>query len=69
MSSAGVKQSLGEKALALQGSGQHDKAVELVRLHLRMRPKDSMAVSIMGVLLRGVGALVESEEWLRRAIA
>jgi len=69
MTSAGAKQSLGEKALALQGSGQHDKAIELVRLHLRMRPKDSMAVSIMGVLLRGVGALVESEEWLRRAIA
>jgi len=68
MTSVSAAQRLGEKALALQGSGQHDKAVELVRLHLRMRPKDSMALSIMGVLLRGVGALVESEEWLRRAI-
>ena len=68
MTSVSAAQRLGEKALALQGSGQHDKAVELVRLHLRMRPKDSMAVSIMGVLLRGVGAVEESEQWLRRAI-
>lgn len=28
-----------------------------------------MAVSIMGVLLRGIGALDDSEQWLRRAIA
>jgi len=69
MASASAKQSLGERAMALQASGQHDKAVELVRLHLRMRPRDSMAVSIMGVLLRGIGALDDSEQWLRRAIA
>lgn len=69
MASAGAKQSLGERAMELQASGQHDKAVELVRLHLRMRPRDSMAVSIMGVLLRGIGALDDSEQWLRRAIA
>ncbi|MFM7798745.1 MAG: hypothetical protein ACKPBA_07150 [Planctomycetota bacterium] len=69
MNGGSAKPSLGERALALQASGQHDKAVELVRLHLRMRPKDSMALSIMGVLLRGAGALGESEQWLRRAIA
>jgi len=64
-----MRQTLGDRAMELQASGQHDKAVELVRLHLRMRPRDSMAVSIMGALLRGVGAVDESERWLRRAIA
>ena len=62
------KESLGDRALALQAAGQHEKAVDLVRVHLRLRPRDSMAVSIMGVLLRGVGELEESERWLRRAI-
>ena len=55
--------------MALQASGQHEKAVEMVRLHLRIRPRDTMAASIMGVLLRGVGNFEESERWLRRAIA
>jgi len=55
--------------MALQAAGQHGKAVELVRVHLRMRPKDPLNVCLMGVLLRGAGALGESEQWLRRAIA
>lgn len=69
MSSPNAAQNLADKALALQAAGQHQKAVELVRLHLKMRPKDSMAASLMGLLHRGVGELDESERWLRRAIA
>jgi protein O-GlcNAc transferase len=69
MNPGSAAQSLGDRAMALQASGHHEKAVEMVRLHLRVRPRDSMAMSVMGVLLRGAGALEESERWLRRAVA
>ena len=69
MTTGNTSQSLGDRALALQAAGQHEKAVELVRLHLRIRPRDSTAISIMGLLLRRAGELEESERWLRRAIA
>ena len=55
--------------MAMQAAGQRPQAIELVRVHLRLRPKDADAVSLMGVLLQGAGELEESERWLRRAIA
>ena len=62
-------QSLWDRAMSLQAAGRRDQAIELVRVHLRLRPKDADAVSLMGVLLQGAGQLEESERWLRRAIA
>ncbi|MFM9146194.1 MAG: tetratricopeptide repeat protein, partial [Phycisphaerales bacterium] len=52
----------------MQAAGQRAQAIDLVRVHLRLRPKDADAVSLMGVLLQGAGELEESERWLRRAI-
>ena len=60
MTTGNTSQSLGDRALALQAAGQHEKAVELVRLHLRIRPRDSTAISIMGLLLRRAGELNQS---------
>jgi predicted O-linked N-acetylglucosamine transferase (SPINDLY family) len=62
-------QSLWDRAMAMQSAGQRAQAIELVRVHLRLRPKDADAISLMGVLLQGAGELEESERWLRRAIA
>ena len=61
-------QSLWDRAMSLQAAGRRDDAIELVRVHLRLRPKDAEAVNLMGVLLQSAGALEESERWLRRAI-
>ena len=55
--------------MAMQAAGQRDKAIDLVRVHLKLRPKDAEAVNLMGVLLQGAGQLEESERWLRRAIS
>jgi protein O-GlcNAc transferase len=62
-------QSLWDRAMSMQAAGRRDQAIELVRVHLRLRPKDADAISLMGVLLQGAGELEESERWLRRAIA
>ena len=55
--------------MAMQAEGRRPQAIEMVRVHLRLRPKDADAISLMGVLLQGAGELEESERWLRRAIA
>ncbi len=68
MSSINPPQSLWDRAMALQASGRRAEAIEMVRVHLRLRPKDSESVNLMGVLLQGAGELEESERWLRRAI-
>ena len=68
MSSFNPPQSLWDRAMALQASGRRAEAIEMVRVHLRLRPKDSESVNLMGVLLQGAGELEESERWLRRAI-
>ena len=69
MSAINPPQSLWDRAMAMQSAGQRAQAIELVRVHLRLRPKDADAISLMGVLLQGAGELEESERWLRRAIA
>jgi predicted O-linked N-acetylglucosamine transferase (SPINDLY family) len=61
-------QVLWERAMAMQAAGRREEALELVRVHLRIRPKDAEALSLMGVLLQGAGRLEESERTLRRAI-
>ena len=66
---ASPHESLWDRAMALQAAGQRARAVDLVRVHLRLRPRDVEAISLMGVLLQGAGELEESERWLRRAIA
>ena len=68
MNATNLPQSLWDRAMSLQAAGRRDDAIELVRVHLRLRPKDAEAVNLMGVLLQGAGALEESERWLRRAI-
>ena len=55
--------------MAMQAAGQRAQAIDMVRVHLRLRPRDADAVNLMGVLLQGAGELDESERWLRRAIA
>ena len=62
-------QTLWDRAMAMQAEGRRPQAIEMVRVHLRLRPKDADAISLMGVLLQGAGELEESERWLRRAIA
>ena len=69
MSAINPPQSLWDRAMAMQAAGQRAQAIDLVRVHLRLRPKDADAVSLMGVLLQGSGELEESERWLRRAIS
>jgi predicted O-linked N-acetylglucosamine transferase (SPINDLY family) len=62
-------QTLWDRAMAMQAEGRRAQAVEMVRVHLRLRPRDADATSLMGVLLQGAGELEDSERWLRRAIA
>ncbi|MFM8643336.1 MAG: hypothetical protein ACKOEP_10980, partial [Phycisphaerales bacterium] len=69
MTHAHPPQSLWDRAMAMQAAGRRAQAIDMVRVHLRLRPADANAVNLMGVLLQGAGELAESERWIRRAIA